>query len=86
MLKVTYNVVNNSDKDYVVGGDINTYVGSNKMSTYPITTTMDTISAGRSYENAVQGFGIKGTDKIELEVHPLINFDNEKYVVALDLQ
>lgn len=86
VVKVTYNVVNNSKEDYFAGSDIELFVGSSKMDTYPLDVTMENIPSGRNYENAVAAFGVNGTDKIELEVKPSFSLSNEKYIVALDLQ
>ncbi|WP_234944219.1 hypothetical protein [Streptococcus ictaluri] len=62
------------------------YIGSNKMNSYPIDTTVETLSPGRSYDNAVTAFGVNGTDKMELEVKPSFSFEKEKFIVELDLQ
>ncbi|KKC16775.1 DUF4352 domain-containing protein [Streptococcus dysgalactiae] len=86
VLKVTYNVVNNTDKEYLVSSEMELYVGNKKMETYPITSTTETLSPGRSYENAVTGFGVNGNEKMELEVKPTFSMSNEKFVVELDLQ
>ncbi|EHI68748.1 hypothetical protein ACVRY7_10725 [Streptococcus ictaluri] len=56
------------------------------MNSYPIDTTVETLSPGRSYDNAVTAFGVNGTDKMELEVKPSFSFEKEKFIVELDLQ
>lgn len=86
VLKVTYNITNLSDKDYFVGSDIELYVAGKKMESYPNTNTMDTVSAGRAYEGAIQHFGVIGSGAIELELEPSIAFDTEPAIVKLDIQ
>ncbi|NYS49692.1 hypothetical protein HZY93_06955 [Streptococcus danieliae] len=87
VLKVTYDLVNGTDKDYTVGSDMELYVDGKKMETHSIGTILDTISAGRTLENAVQAFGVNGTGKMELEVKQGFSFDNnEKKIVELDLK
>ncbi|HEL2535517.1 TPA: hypothetical protein TZ303_001443 [Streptococcus suis] len=86
VLKITFNVNNISDKDYVIGDEFSLYVGSSKMETYPLDMTMDTISAGRSYENATIAFAVNGTGELELEVVPSFSFGEKAQIVKLDLQ
>ena len=86
VLKVTYNVVNLSDKDLYVGSDLELYVGGKKMETYPNTNTMETISAGRSLENGVAHFGVSGNGNLELEVKPFAAFGEKAKIVSLDIQ
>ncbi|MCB2828908.1 DUF4352 domain-containing protein [Streptococcus dysgalactiae] len=86
VLKVTYNVTNNTKEDYLVSSEMELYVGSNKMNSYPIDTTVETLSPGRSYDNAVAAFGVNGSGKMELEVKPTLSFEKERFIVELDLQ
>lgn len=87
VLDIKYNFANNSEKDYVLGSDFELYVNGKKMETYPIeNVTFETISAGRSFENAETGFAVNGTGPMELEVKPMFSFGSEKYIVKLDLQ
>lgn len=86
VLKVTYNVNNLSDDDYVLGDDLELYVNGQKMDTYPNGGTLDSISKGRSYEGAVQYFGVNGSGDIEVEVEPSFSFTSEPAVVKLDIQ
>lgn len=86
VLEVDYSVTNLSDKDYVLGTDIELYVGGKKMDTYPNGGTLDTISAGRSYDNAKQYFGVTGSGDFELEVKPSFDFNAKEQIVKLDVQ
>ena len=86
VLKVTYNVNNLSDDDYVLGDDLELYVNGQKMDTYPNGGTLDSISKGRSFEGAVQYFGVNGSGDIEVEVEPSFSFTAEPAVVKLDIQ
>ena len=86
VLKVTYNVTNLSDDDYVLGSDLELYVNGQKMEDYPNGGTFDTISAGRSYEGAVQYFGVNGSGDMEIEVSPAFSFTSDKAIVKLDIQ
>ncbi|SES19012.1 hypothetical protein [Streptococcus gallolyticus] len=86
VLKITYNVKNLSDDDYVLGSGLELYVNNQKMDTYPNGSTIDTISSGRSYEGAVEYFGVNGSGDIELEVSPSFSFASDKAVVKLDIQ
>lgn len=86
VLKVTYNIKNLSDEDYVVGNDMELYVAGNKMETYPNSSTFETISKGRNFEGAVQHFGVNGSGDMELEVEPSFAFDTEPAIIKLDIQ
>ncbi|WP_170237051.1 hypothetical protein [Streptococcus hyovaginalis] len=87
VLEIKYNFANNGEDDYVLGSDIELYVDGKKMETYPVeNVTFETVSSGRSFENAVAGFGVNGSGAMELEIKPLFSFDNEKYIIKLDLQ
>ncbi len=85
VLKVTYNVKNLSDDDYVLGTDLELYVNGQKMEDYPNGSTFDSISKGRSYEGAVQYFGVNGSGDIEVEVEPAFSFTSDKAIVKLDV-
>lgn len=86
VLKVTYNVTNLSNDDYFLGSDLELYVNGQKMETYPNGGTIDTISAGRGYEGAVQYFGVNGSGDMEIEVAPSLSFSSDKAIVKLDIQ
>lgn len=86
VLKVTYNVKNISDEDYSVGSDLELYVNGKKMESYANDNTLETISAGRSYEGATQHFGVTGSGNIEVEVKPSFSFDSDKAIVKLDIK
>ena len=85
VLKVTYNVTNLSDEDTSIGMDMNLYVGGKKMESYPNSNTMDGLSAGRTYEGAVQHFAVNGSGDIELEVQPILDFTAKPAIVQLTL-
>ncbi|MGT2682668.1 hypothetical protein [Streptococcus porci] len=87
VLKVTYDVNNLSDKDYVLGGGMDLYVAGKKMETYPNSNTIDTVSAGRSFEGAIEHFGVIGSGDMELEIEPSFTFGNTKpAIVKLDIK
>lgn len=86
VLAVTYNVENLSDKDYVIGNEVTLYVNGKKMETYPISTTFETISAGRSFEGATQGFAITEEGDYELEVKPSLSFTSKPAVIKFTVQ
>lgn len=86
VLAVTYNVDNLSDKDYVIGSEVTLYVNGKKMETYPISTTFETISAGRSFEGATQGFAITEEGDYELEVKPSLSFTSKPVVIKFTVQ
>lgn len=87
VLEINYTVKNLSDQDMVLGtGEIELYVDGKKMDTYPNGGTLDTISAGRTYENAKQYYGVNGSGDFELEVKPSFDFSNDKQIVKLDIQ
>lgn len=87
VLEIKYDFANNSEDDYVLGTDTELYVDGKKMKTYPVeNVTLETVSAGRSFENAVTGFGVNGSGTMELEIKPLFNLNGEKYIVKLDVQ
>lgn len=86
VLVVTYNVENLSEKDYVVGSEVTLYANGKKMETYPISTTFETISAGRSFEGATQGFAITEEGDYELEIKPMFSFSSKPAVVKFTVQ
>lgn len=79
---MTYNVTNLSDKNAVVGMGMDLYAGCKKMETYANSNTTETISAGRSYEGAVQHFGVNGSGSKELEINPFTDFSGTKLVIV----
>lgn len=86
VLVVTYNVENLSDKDYVIGSELSLYVNGKKMDSYPVATTLDTISAGRIFEGASQAFGITEEGEYELEVTPSLSFTAKPAIVAFTVE
>ncbi|MBS4750669.1 immunity protein [Carnobacteriaceae bacterium zg-ZUI78] len=85
VLKVIYDVKNLSDKDYLVSSELSLYVGSKKMESYPNENTIQNISSGRIFENAISHFGVNGSGSFELEVVPSFSFNAKKQIVLLDL-
>ncbi|MTB64457.1 hypothetical protein GGG87_05570 [Streptococcus sp. zg-86] len=86
VLKMTYNVTNLSDKDLLIGSDIDLYVNGKKMESYPNAHTIETISAGRSYEGAIENFGVNGSGEMEFEIKPFADFSGTKpAIVAFNL-
>lgn len=55
------------------------------METYPNTNTLDGLSAGRTYEGAIQHFSVIGSGNIELEVQPILDFTGKPAIVTFDL-
>lgn len=86
VLVVTYTVENLSDKDYVVGSELELYVNGKKMDTYPVATTFSTLSAGRIHEGATQAFAITEEGDYELEVEPSISFTSKPVVIPFTVQ
>ncbi len=85
VLKITYTVKNLSDDDTTIGGDLELYVEGNKMETYPNGGTFETIGAGRSYEGAVEYFGVKGSGEIELEIEPSFSYGTKPATVPIHI-
>ncbi|MBF8970636.1 MULTISPECIES: hypothetical protein [unclassified Streptococcus] len=87
VLKVTYDLYNGTDKDYSIGSDLELYVDGKKADDHSIGTILETVSAGRTFENFVDAFGVNGSGKMELEVKQGFIFDNnEKKIVELDVK
>lgn len=85
VLVVSYNVENLSDKDYYVGSELELYVNGKKMETYPVATTVDTISAGRSFEGDTQAFAVTEDEDYELEVEPSSSFNTKPAIVTFSV-
>lgn len=84
VLVVTYDVKNLSENDYVVGSELSLYVNGKKAETYPIeNVTLDSISAGRIFENAQSGFAIMEDGDIELEIVPTMSFTSKPIVMPI---
>lgn len=84
VLLVTYDVKNLSNKDYPLGTELKLYVNGKKAETYPIQVTLDSISSGRTFENATQAFAVNETGDLELEVQPFIS-SKPKKIIKLNL-
>ncbi|MGT2896142.1 hypothetical protein ACVRZR_07165 [Streptococcus entericus] len=86
VIVVTYDVTNLSEDDYFVGSELTLYINGKKMESYPVATTLETISAGRTYENATQAFGVSETGKGEIEIKPSWSWGTKPVVVAFTLE
>ncbi|AWN61109.1 DUF4352 domain-containing protein [Streptococcus sobrinus] len=84
VLKVTYNVKNLSDDDYVIGSDFELYANGSKMESYPNENTFETISAGRSYQGATEHFAVNDDKKLELEIKPYLSFRGTPAIIPLE--
>ncbi|AWX96344.1 hypothetical protein F6P74_10840 [Streptococcus suis] len=87
VLLVTYNVTNLTDKDYVVGEDMDLYVNNKVTEGYPVGTILETIAPGRSIEGATTAFAVNEEGTSELEVKPGFQFstDIKPAIVKFDL-
>ncbi|HEM4385599.1 hypothetical protein [Streptococcus suis] len=87
VLLVTYNVTNLTDKDYVVGEDMDLYVNNKVTESYPVGTILETIAPGRSIEGATTAFAVNEEGTSELEVKPGFQFstDIKPAIVKFDL-
>lgn len=84
VLKVTYDVKNLSDDDYVIGDDLELYANGAKMESYANDNTFETISAGRDYKGATQHFAVNSDEDLELEIKPYFSFEGEPAVIPLE--
>lgn len=87
VLLVTYNITNLTDKDYVLGEDIDLYVNNKSTESYPVGTILETIASGRSKEGATAAFAVNEEGTAELEVKPGFQFstDLKPAIVSIDL-
>lgn len=78
VIKLSYTILNNQERDYIYGGDAQLYVDCKKAQDYPLNNTnAGTISRGRSVD-IVKYVGVNGK-KLELEWKPM--FSNHKPVI-----
>ncbi|AWN20259.1 DUF4352 domain-containing protein [Streptococcus sobrinus] len=84
VLKVTYDVKNLSDDDYVIGSDFELYANGTKMESYPNDNTFETISAGRSYSGATEHFAVNSDKDLELEIKPYLSFKGTPAIIPLE--
>lgn len=85
VIKVTYHVKNNSDKDLPIGADLNAYGPDNKkLETYPLNdTTLDAVAPGKEAD-VTTGFGLDGSGKVELQFAPLVSMKQAaKFIVKV---
>lgn len=77
VLLVTYNVTNLTDKDYVVGEDMDLYVNNKVTESYLVGTILETIAPSRSIEGATTAFAVNEEGASELEVKPGFQFSTD---------
>lgn len=76
VVKISYTVKNNSDKDIPVGADVNVYGSDNKKSdSYANEHTMGSVASGKEME-CITHFGLNQTGDIEIHFSPLVSFEN----------
>ncbi|AER22287.1 TPA: hypothetical protein U1405_000312 [Streptococcus suis] len=76
-----------TDKDYVVGEDMDLYVNNKVTESYPVGTILETIAPSRSIEGATTAFAVNEEGASELEVKPGFQFstDIKPAIVKFDL-
>jgi len=73
VVRIEYEVENNTDEEIAVGGDLEVYDGNgNKADLYPLENTMDTLQPGKKLQG-VEHYGIE-TGPIEIYFQPLFSF------------
>lgn len=75
VIRIDYELENNSDSDYAYGMDFDVYADGRKMDTYANTIDIGSVSAGRTVDGTTH-FGVEGDD-IEIEWSPLLSFTDE---------
>ena len=75
VIKIEYEIENNSDEEIVLGMDLEVYDGTgNKMESYPLENTMDTLQPGKKTQG-IEHFGIE-EGPIEIYFQPAFSFDD----------
>lgn len=75
VVKVSYVVKNNGDKDIPVGMDIEVYGSDNKKAeTYPNDNTMGSVAPGKEMD-CIAHFGLNQTGEIEIQFSPIVSFE-----------
>ena len=75
VVKISYVVKNNSDKDIPVGMDIEVYGADNKKAeTYPNDNTMGSVAAGKEMD-CIAHFGLNQSGEIEIQFSPIVSFE-----------
>lgn len=81
VVKIEYEIENNSDDEIPVGGDLEVYDGTgNKMELYPLDNTMGSLQPGKKIQG-VEHFGIE-EGPIEIYFAPLISFEDPAIFTA----
>ena len=81
VVKIEYEIENNSDQEIPVGGDLEVYDGTgNKMESYPLDNTMGSLQPGKKIQG-VEHFGIE-EGPIEIYFAPLISFEDPAIFTA----
>lgn len=75
VVKISYVVKNNGDKDIPVGMDIEVYGSDNKKAeTYPNDNTMESVASGKEMD-CVAHFGLNQLGEIEIQFRPIVSFE-----------
>lgn len=73
VLKVVYHVKNESDDDLAIGTDLDVYgPDNNKLETYAIENTLDSIAPGKEAD-VTAGFGTNKLGEFELQFAPMVS-------------
>lgn len=85
VVKLEYEVENNSDDEITVGMDLEVYDGDgNKGESYPLDNTLDTLATGKKIQ-AVGHFGVE-EGPIEIHFSPFLSFDSEAAVFEAEIE
>ncbi|WP_208422146.1 DUF4352 domain-containing protein [Latilactobacillus fragifolii] len=85
VIKVVYHVKNDGKEDLPVGTDLNVYgPDNNKLDTYALENTMDSVAAGKEMD-VTAAYGTDKLGKFELQFAPLISIKQAaKYSVEVN--
>lgn len=76
VVKVEYEIENNSDSEIPIGADLQVYDGTgNQMESYPLDNTLGSLKPGKKIQG-VQHFGIEEAP-IEIYFQPTLSFGDE---------
>lgn len=75
VIRIDYELNNDSDSDYAFGMDFDVYADGRKMEMYANTNDIGSVSAGRTVDGTTH-YGVEGDD-IEIEWSPLLSFTDE---------
>lgn len=84
VVKIEYEVQNNSDEEITVGMDLEVYDRTDtKADSYPLDNTIDSLAPGKKLQ-AVSHYGIEESP-IEIHFSPLLSFDDETIIFKADI-